>query len=120
MEKRKSPRIRSSALVSLKVESARLSVGSRVKDISEIGICIPSKTYFPVEAMLELEIRSDDLNEPIKIMAKVVRIINRDKGKFPYELGLVLLELPIDKRNILHDYICRLIAQGGQEVSWLD
>jgi len=120
-EKRKSPRIRTSAVVSYKVQAARLAGGSRIKDISETGICIPSKVYFPVDSILELEIRSDDLEKPIKVLAKVVRIANRDKGKFSFEVGLLFLGVPPDQFDILHGYIRRLIAQGGsQDISWLD
>jgi len=120
-EKRKSPRVKTAAVVSFRVQASRLAGGSRVKDISESGICIPSKTYFAPDSIIELEIRSDDLMEPIKVLAKVVRIANRDKGNFPFEVGLIFLELTPAKRYMLHEYLCRLIAQGGnKEIPWLD
>ena len=120
-EKRKSPRVRANAVVSFKVKSAKLASGSRVKDISESGIGIPLKQYYSVNSILELEVRSDDLKEPIKATARVVRIANRDKGKFQFEVGVELLDFPFAKLNILHDYIQRIIAQGeDQDISWLD
>jgi hypothetical protein len=120
-EKRKSLRARTGAVVSFKVQASRLAGGSRIKDISDSGICIPSKVYFAVGSILELEIRSDDLSEPVKTLARVVRVVNRDKGKFPFEVGLVFVHLPIAEQNMLHDYIRRAVAQGiNQDISWLD
>ncbi len=119
--KRKSVRVTAFLVASFKVKNTRLAGGSRVKDISETGACVPSNHYFPVDSLIELEIRSDDLKEPIKALARVVRITNRNDGKFPYEVGLVFLDLPLVKRNILHDYIQRSIAQeGNKDIHWLD
>jgi len=119
-EKRKSPRVRVSAQVTLRLQAARLAGGSRVKDISETGICIPSKTYYAVGSLIELEVRAEDLSEPFKVLARVVRIANRDRSKFPFELGLVFLHLPVAERDFLHEYIKRSIVHGDQDISWLD
>jgi len=120
-EKRKSRRVRSNAVATFKVQSARLAGGSRIKDISETGVCLPSKHYFPIAAILELEIRSDDLNEPVKVLAKVVRVVKRDKGVFPFEVGLVFFELSAVNKDILHHFIRSIAARGeSQDVSWID
>ncbi len=111
--KRKSVRVTASLVVSFKVKNTRLAVGSRIKDVSATGVCIPSKYYLPVDSLIELEIRSDDFKEPIKASARVVRVTNRSGSKFPYEVGLVFVDVPFDKRNILHDYIQRSIAREG-------
>ncbi len=118
-EKRKAPRARTIAVVSFKVQSARLAGGTRIKDISESGICIPSKLHFEVGSTLELEIRSDDLKVPVKTLARVVWIAPR-QGKFPFEVGLDFLQLPEDVHAVLRDYVRGLIDQGQKDVSWLE
>lgn len=110
--KRKNARIRANLAVLFKVKNTLLAGGSRIKDVSETGMCIPSKHNFPVDSLLELEIRSDDLQEPIKASAAVVRVTRRNDSEFPYELGIIFLDIPFDKWKMLQDYIRRSIAQG--------
>jgi len=121
IEKRKSFRARTAAVVSFKVQLTRLAGGSRIKDISESGICLLVKSHLSIGTIIELEIRSDDLQGPLKIVAQVVRIVNRDKSNYPFEVGLVFLQLTIAKQRSIHDYISFLTAQGGDKsISWLD
>lgn len=120
-DKRKSPRVKANGVVSFKVKSSRLAGGSRVKDISASGICIPSKSYFPVDSILELEVRSDDLKEPIKTLARVVRIAKRDKGNFQFEVGLEFIDFPIDQSYLLNEYMLRSKAsETDQGTTWLE
>ncbi len=108
-------------VVSYKVKNTCLAGGLRLKNVSETGLCIPSKHYFPIDSLLELEIRSDDLKEPIKALARVARVTDRSDGKFRCEVGLVFLDLPLVKQNMLQDCIKRSIAQGGtKDITWLD
>ena len=120
-EKRRGPRVRANIVVNFKVKSIRLVGGSRIKDISVVGICLPSKHYFPVDSILDLEIRSEELKEPIKVSARVARISNRNSSKFQFEVGLDFLDLPLPKRDELNNYIQRVLAQGqNMDISWLD
>ena len=118
--KRRGVRVRANAIVSFKVKTTRLVGGSRIKDISETGVCIPSKHFFNLDSILELEIRSEDLTEPVKILARVVRIAKRNKGKYQFEVGVEFLDSADVKQNLLQDYIRRSIAKGDQDISWLD
>ena len=119
--KRRSVRVTANSIVSFKVKDTRLAGGSRIKDVSETGACIPSNHYFPIDSLLELEIRSDDLKGSIKVLGRVVRITGRREGKFLYEVGLVFLDLPFDKRKMLQEYIQRFMAQGeNKDVHWFD
>lgn len=120
-EKRKHPRIKANVLVSYKVKTSRLLGGSHIKDISESGIGLPSKHYFPIDTILELEVKSDDFKEPLKALAKVVRIANLNNNKFQFEVGVEFLDLTPARRNMLHDYISQAIAQGvDQNITWFD
>jgi len=121
-EKRKSIRVRGSNLTVLfKVKNARLAGGSRIKDISEIGLCILSKYHFPVDSVLEMEIRSDNLKEPIKTLGRVVRIVNCNNSKFQFEVGIVFLDLSLANNRItLRNYIQRFMTQENQDINWLD
>jgi hypothetical protein len=119
--KRKSARVNANLVVLVKVKNARMARGSRIKNVSETGVCIPLSHYFPVDSLLDLEIRSVDLMNPIKTSARVVRVVNRDNGEFPFEMGVVFLDIPIPNRNMLSDYISRTIAQrGDRDSNWLE
>jgi len=91
---------------------AILSSGSRIKNISETGLCFLSSSYIPVESIVEMEIRTDDLPGPMKIWARVVKTANLNDSKFKFELGVVFLDIDYDyvKRKALHDYIERHVA----------
>ena len=119
-EKRNRPRVRANAIVSFKVKTIRLVGSARIKDISETGICFPSKVYFPLDSILEVEVRSENLKNPIKASARVVRMTRRNNSKFPFEVGLQFLDIPIVNQSAFMDYIQLAIAQGDQSIGWLD
>ncbi len=110
--KRNKVRVKVNSVVLYKIKGALLGGGSRVKDISEAGACILSKHNFPVGSLLDLEIRRDDLKEPIKISAQIVRAVNRDDGQYPFELGLVFSNLSSIKQETLQEYIRCFMVQG--------
>ena len=119
-EKRKVSRIKVNAVVSYRIKNIRLAGGTRVQDISELGICIPTTQFIPVDSILELEIRSDDLKEPIKTLAKVTRVVHRSGGKYQFEVGLEFVDFPRVRLNELCDFIKISLAQVNQDVSWFD
>lgn len=117
--RRKSPRVKANLVVSFKVQTSRLVGGTRIKDISETGVCIPSKHYLPVGSLVEMEIRADDFKEPIKTMGRVVRIVNRNDNKFQFEVGLEFVNMSFANRNLLNSCIRHSIAHGGaQDAHW--
>lgn len=104
-DKRKHVRVCANLVVILKVKNSRLARGSRTKDISETGICIPLNNYFPVGSLLELEMRSIDLKGPIRSLARVVRIAKLDDGYTPFEMGVEFIDFPVANRRIFSEYI---------------
>jgi hypothetical protein len=111
-EKRRSARVRANGVVSFSFKSVHSANAARIVDISEGGLCIASTEHLPVNAVVELEISSDLLREPLKTSARVVRIVNRSRGKFQYEVGLEFLDLSFANWNIIRDFIMRSMAQG--------
>jgi c-di-GMP-binding flagellar brake protein YcgR len=78
---------------------------SRIKDISETGVCLPLNLYFPVDSILEIGIRLENFNNTIRTLARVVRISPQLNSRFRFEAGLKFLELPPTNKNMLRDYI---------------
>jgi len=113
-EKRKNIRVRANFVALFKPQYTRLARGSRIKDVSETGVCVPAKNHFPVDTLLEVVIRSEDLKEPIQILARVVRIVECHNGNYPFEVGVVFLDLPLSNKNKLKEYIRHAIALEGK------
>ena len=89
--------------------------GSRVKNISEVGICMPVNINFPVTSLLEVEIVFDEINTSMFALARVVRTVERNnkqnKTRYRFDIGLEFLSLSPEKQNILRDYINRSMSQ---------
>jgi c-di-GMP-binding flagellar brake protein YcgR len=120
-EQRRYVRIDKTFAVSFHKVKGLLHSGTRTKDISEGGVCLPLDQYFCVDSLLEIEIRCDDFKGPLKALVRIVWIVNRYNSEFPFEAGLEFLEIPPVQRDILRDYINRYVAEGGQqEIRWID
>ena len=105
VEKRNSTRMIEPFVVSFKAKNTLLSFGSRIKDISETGACLSSHQYFPIDTLLEMEIRSYDSKISVKTLARIIRTANCNDSKFKFELGLVFLNPPLAKWDMLYNYI---------------
>lgn len=113
--RRKNVRVEANLIVLLKASNTRMARGSRIKNVSETGICVPLNHYFPVDSLIELEIRSVYFEESIKASARVVRVANRDNNISSYEVGAVFLDIPDPaNRYVLYEYIRRSIASLGE------
>lgn len=114
-------RISKSLEVSFRAVKGFLGSGTRNKNISESGICLPMGQYFCVGSLLKLEISSDEFKTPIKALARVVWITNQNNSKFPFEAGLEFLEILPVQWDMLRDYINRhSLEEGQQGIRWLD
>ncbi len=117
---RRHVRISKSLEVSFRAVKGFLRSGTRNKNISESGICLPISQHFSVGSLLEMEISSDDFKAPIKALARVAWITNHSDVKFPFEAGLEFLEISPDQRDILRDYINHHSTEDGQQgMRWL-
>ncbi|MBF0504520.1 MAG: PilZ domain-containing protein [Candidatus Omnitrophica bacterium] len=117
--KRKSDRRNVSLNVSFRKMKSNLISGSRIKDISETGICIPLNLYFPINSLLEVGIRLHEFKNFIKTTARVVRISDRDNNsRYRYDVGLEFLDLPSEKRNLLRDYLHQSMTQEEYKATY--
>jgi hypothetical protein len=120
-DKRKAVRVRANIVANFKVKAVRLAGGSRVKDISEVGLCLPSKHHFDVNAILELEIRAEDLQEPVKTTARVVWIRNISSSKYNFEVGLEFMDMLPAQKNVIHKFVQGVLSRGeSRDVAWMD
>ena len=120
-EKRRYVRIDKRFSVSFRKVKDFLSSGSRNKNISEGGICLPLYQYFPEGSLLEVEINSDDFKAPIKAKVRLVWIVKKADPSFPFEAGLEFLEIAPAEREELRNYIKNYAAEGGeQDIRWID
>lgn len=104
--KRKSIRGCVSIKVSYRKAEGFLASASRIKDISETGLCIPLDLNLPVNSLVELSIPFEDFNSSIKTLARVVRITPRnDNSGHRFDVGLEFFELPVHQRNMIRRFI---------------
>ena len=100
--KRKSSRGSASIKVTYRRPETILVSTSRIKDISETGLCIPIDLNLPLNSIVELTISFEDFNTSIKTSARVVRVTPRSGNSGPrFEVGLEFAELPIHQRNMI-------------------
>lgn len=109
--KRKSPRGNISLKVSFRKMKNYLFSGSRIKNISETGLCMPLNVYFPVDSLLEVEVYLDESDVAIYGLARVVRVAERNNSRYRFDVGLEFLNLPHEKQKILRDYIHRFMSK---------
>ena len=102
-ERRKYIRIDGSTAISYRVLKQFLGSGSRSKNISEGGICLPIHQRFEIGVVLELKIHLAELSHPILAVGKVVRLEEKKQGvNFPFELGIQFIKIsPADKNKII-------------------
>jgi len=110
-DRRKSARKDANLKISFRKMKHYLFSGSRVKNISEIGICMPVNINIPVGSLLEVEIVFDEINTSMYALARVVRVDERDNSRYRFDMGLEFLNLTPEKQNTLRDYIHRSMAQ---------
>jgi len=103
--KRKAPRGNVNLKATLRKIKRSLSSGSRIKDISETGMCMPLNLYFPVDTLLEVEILFEDLNISIFALARVVRIAERNNSRYRFDVGFEFLNLALEKQEFLREYV---------------
>ena len=100
--KRKSARGCVSIKVSYRKAESILVSASRIKDISETGICIPIDLNLPLNSIVELNIPFEDFKCTIKTTARVVRVLPRTGNSGPrFEVGFEFPDLPIHQRNMI-------------------
>ena len=102
-ERRQYIRIDKSTAVSYRVLEQFLGSGSRSKNISEGGICLPLHQRFGVGVVLELKIHLAELSQPILAIGKVVWLEEKKEDvNFPFELGIQFIKIsPADKNKII-------------------
>lgn len=113
--RRKHVRINKSLEVSFRKARDFMRSGARNKNISESGVCLPTAQYFSVGSLLEVEISLIDFKAPVKAVARVMWIVKKDDGNFPFEVGLEFLEILPAQRDMLRDYIKHNLPEKGQE-----
>ncbi len=100
--KRKSARGSVSIKVSYRKAESILVSASRIKDISETGICLLLDLNLPLDSIVELNIPFEDFKSSIKTTARVVRLSPRSGNSGPrFEVGLEFPDLPIPQRNMI-------------------
>ena len=87
-----------------KIKSHLIS-GSCINDISETGICIPLNIKVSVGTIMELDIRLGDYKNKIKTLAEVVRITERIKDRYRFDVALEFLNLTYEKKIKLGEYL---------------
>jgi c-di-GMP-binding flagellar brake protein YcgR len=97
-----------------------LRSGSGTKTISEGGICIPMERPFPVDTLLEVEINSEDIKGPIRVVARIVWVEKRDNVQCPFEAGLQFTEISQIQREKLREFVKKFHVQGENDVRWLE
>ena len=112
--RRKSKRVSSNLVVIFRVKSSRLASGSRIKDISGTGVCIPLNHYFPVGSLIELEMRAYHLKGPIKASARIVRTSIQENSMSKFEMGIEFIDFPAAHRNRLNEYIHQAMLQVSE------
>jgi hypothetical protein len=103
-ERRKFLRINDTSMVSYTVVNALLGMGTRLKNVSESGICIPSMHAMAPGICLEVTLHFSQHIKPMKVVGKV--IWNKPRAgdiKYPFELGIVFTKIsPVDQEKLLH------------------
>ena len=112
---RKSTRRSVNLNVSFRKVKSYLISGSRIKNISETGMCIPLNLYFPVDSLLEVGFPLHEFKNSIKTLARVVRVSDRNNSRYRFDVGLEFLNLPADKRNMIREYIHSSLPQEPQK-----
>ena len=112
-DKREAVRVGARLEVLYRKTEAPLIIGSRVKDLSEVGLRVPLKTHYDVGTLLEIEIRSEVLKKSIKAMAKIMRVIHTKEKNHPFEAGLKFISLSSEQQELINQYI----KEHGQDLN---
>lgn len=120
-ERRKYIRISDSLIISYRALNAFLRSGSRTKDISQTGICLPIPQRLEPGALLELEIHLREFEKTIVVTGKVVWIKERKNAQFPFEAGIEFIKIDPSDRDKIFSYINEKLKNNtSTEVHWLE
>ena len=111
-EKRKSIRVNKHIIVMYHVITDLLRSGSRTKDISAGGLCLPVIEQLKPGQFLDLEIRIDEFVRPIKALGEVVWQKNSDEKNFPFEIGIKFIDIGVEDHKKLVQAIQKWCAKS--------
>jgi len=106
-ERRHYLRIGRWAAISYTTRSAQFKSGSRASNISEGGICFPTVGRFDPGTVLDMEIRLEETQAPIRAMAEVIWSKAREDSRYPFEAGLRFVDIDAG----LQDKIRKLVEE---------
>ena len=113
--KRSCPRISSNIIVSFCKSNSNLVTGSRIKDISETGLCMPFNLFYEVDYTFEIGIPFGEYKTSIITHARVARITEQKNGRYRFDVGLEFVNMTSVKRQILRNYIQRFLPQAQNQ-----
>ena len=116
-ENRQSIRVNKSLVVSYRIKNQYIGSGSRSKNISIIGICLPSFQNLEPRVILELEISLGEDKKPIKTIGEVMWVRRQDNEQFPFEVGIKFVKMDDSTRNKIIDFIAK---ESNTEIKWID
>lgn len=116
-ELRKHIRVNKKIHVTYSIVNQILKSSARTEDVSEGGICIPSKLRFGRGIVLALDITLPGENKVITAEGEVVWLKEVKNLRFPFMLGVKFVSIdPIDLEKI-RDFIMRL---PSQDIQWME
>jgi len=116
-ELRKYIRVNKNIHVTYSIVNQILKSSARSQDVSEGGICIPSKLRFDKGIVLALDISLPGEGKPIKAQGEVVWLREVNNFRFPFMLGVKFVSIDSSDLDKIRDFIQRL---PPQDIQWME
>jgi Tfp pilus assembly protein PilZ len=110
-DKRRYIRVNKSLTIGYRPLKSFYRSGSRCKNISEGGICLPIFQSFEIGTQLELEIVSEESPRHITAIGKLVWITRKEDHEYPFEAGIEFIKILPDELDKLRVLIKTLVKK---------
>lgn len=118
-ERRRYVRQSRSLEISYQILKKILRDSSRSINISETGICFPIVQRLQPGVVLDLEIRSVELERPIVAIGEVIWVNEKKGEKFPFEIGVRFIEIKTTDMELLSYLLKRLREKDLEFIRWI-
>ncbi|MDD5347942.1 MAG: PilZ domain-containing protein [Candidatus Omnitrophica bacterium] len=112
-ERRHKLRVTSQLEIRYSIAQGFLKSGSRSKNISEVGLAMPTIQKLEPGVLLDVEIRLAEGKKPIVGCAEVVWSATRDDSRHPFEAGIKFIEFAEKDLDLLMDVVKKVCAEQG-------
>jgi c-di-GMP-binding flagellar brake protein YcgR len=120
-ERRHLVRVGKMAEINYSIADAYLKSGTRSKNISSEGMCLPMIQRLEPGTVLDIEIKLAQDKQPIRAVAQVVWLNPRDDHRYPFEAGVKFIEINETEKAKIKEVLSRSgFPENDSDVRWME